>query len=98
MLLCLLGSLGAGAAAMFLHHRTSTLDAPQWVVPSRALAAFSLLAMGAALMRGGWYQRFVSGMLMLAVGIRAVLAWRRRAHSRGRSEGGLKALLESPPL
>jgi hypothetical protein len=67
MLLCLLGSLGAGAAAVFLHHRTSTLDAPQWVVPSRALAAFSLLAMGATLMRGGWYQRFVSGVLMLAL-------------------------------
>ncbi len=67
MLLCLLGSLGAGAAAIFLHHRASTLDAPQWVVPSRALAIFSLLAMGAALMRGGWYQRFVSSLLMLAL-------------------------------
>jgi hypothetical protein len=67
MLLCLLGSLSAGAAAIFLHHRANTLDAPQWVVPSRALAVFSLLAMGAALMRGGWYQRFVSGVLMLAL-------------------------------
>jgi glycosyltransferase involved in cell wall biosynthesis len=29
---------------------------------------------------------------------RPMLAWRRRAHSRGGSEGGLKALLESAPL
>lgn len=66
-LLCLLGSLGAGAVAIFLHHRMSTLDAPQWLVPSRALAVFSLLAMGAALMRGGWYQRLVSRVLMLVL-------------------------------
>ena len=29
---------------------------------------------------------------------RPMLAWRRRAHSRGGSDGGLKALLENPPL
>lgn len=67
MLLCLIGSLGMGAVAIFLHHRMSALDAPQWLVPSRALAVFSLLAMGAALMRGGWYQRLVSRVLMLVL-------------------------------
>ncbi len=44
-----------------------------------------------------WSLSFALWSLLPALA-RPMLAWRRRAHSRGRSEGGLKALLESPPL
>jgi|JI6StandDraft_1071083.scaffolds.fasta_scaffold06816_4 hypothetical protein len=66
--LCLLGSLGSGAAAAFLAYRMATLDAPQWAIPCKALAAFAFLALIAALMRGGWYQSLVSGGMKLAIG------------------------------
>lgn len=44
-----------------------------------------------------WSMSFALWRLFPALA-RPMLAWRRRAHSRGGSEGGLRALLENPPL
>jgi hypothetical protein len=67
-LLCLLGALGSGTAAAFLAYRMATLDAPQWAIPCKALAGLALLALIAAVMSGGWYQRLISGGMKLALG------------------------------
>jgi hypothetical protein len=66
-LLCVAGALGAGAGAAFLAYRMATLDAPQWAIPCRVLAALAVVALIAAVMRGGWLQRFVSGCIRLGL-------------------------------
>ncbi|HYF37179.1 MAG TPA: hypothetical protein VD994_17900 [Prosthecobacter sp.] len=65
--LCLLGALGSGGAAGLLAYRMATLDAPQWAVPCKVLAGFAVLAVIAALMRGGWLQKLISGGMKLAL-------------------------------
>lgn len=66
-LLCLLGALGAIAAAALLRYRMMKLDAPQWAIPSVVLAVIGILALGAAVKKGGWYQRLIAGLMKLGL-------------------------------
>lgn len=66
-LLCLLGALGAVGAAALLRYRMMKLDAPQWAIPSIILAVIGMLALVAAIQKGGWYQRLVAGLMKLGL-------------------------------
>jgi len=66
-LLCLLGALGAVGAAALLRYRMMKLDAPQWAVPSIILAVIGMLALVAAIRKGGWYQRLIAGLMKLGL-------------------------------
>lgn len=66
-LLCVLGALGALGAAALLRYRMMKLDAPQWAIPSIILAVIGMLALIAAIQKGGWYQRLVAGLMKLGL-------------------------------
>jgi hypothetical protein len=66
-LLCLIGAATFLAAALFLRLRMIRLEAPQWALPSALLAGLGALSLIAALLRSGWYQRAVAGLMKMGV-------------------------------
>ena len=65
-MICLFGAMGFACVAGVLWYRLISLDAPQWLIPAAAFLVLTVLTLGAALMRGGWYQRWIGTMVILA--------------------------------